>query len=301
MRVRERREHVVSREIEQDVLLTIPASEGRHPAIAYLPALGTRTLVCDLETSALGALIVALTAAGFVTLRAEPAPHASLDETLARHSASLDWLASLAEVDPERVFAFGHSLGGILAPHLSAKTRGIVAYGAPSRAWSECLALGARRQLALFGLAGEELEREARAAARLYHEVFEGNRDPVEVLRDDSEIAASRAARDVRNGRLFERDSSFHHALQRLDLEGSWRSASDVLAIQGEHDWVVEPDDHVRISGWAKRGSARTLVGLDHWMQRHASVAASFQKPGRGVVDPNWAEPVIEWLREESG
>jgi hypothetical protein len=296
MRVQERRDRIAS----GDVFVTVPEQSGRRPALLYLPALGTTTLVCDFEAHALGVLLSRLTATGFVTLRAEPRVGASLEDMLVAHRASHSFLLSLPEVDPERVFLFGHSLGGTLAPHVAARARGIVTYGAPSRSWSECMARSALRQLELFGLTGEELAREAELAARLYREVFEGGMEPADLMSSDPAIRASRAATDVRENTLFNRAPDFDRALQRLDLEKAWKMTANVLAVSGAHDWVVDSDDHRRIAGWAERGVALTLPGLDHWMQRHPSRASSYQNPGRGVIDPNWAEPVLEWLREES-
>ncbi len=302
MVVIERRLCVRSGRSSTDTHVTLPEGHENRPGVLYLPALGTTTLARDLASDAPDALLTllrALTDAGFVTLRAEPlASNASLGATLAIHRASFDALRALDEVDAERLFVVGHSLGGMIAPFVAERPRGIVAYAAPSRAWSECMALSAARQLKLWGLSGEELARETDAAARLYRMVFQEGQPPEQVLERFPEIASSRASVDVAGGTIFGRDAAFFHDIEQLDLESAWRRQSSVLALFGDQDWIVDPDDHVRIAGWAQRGTALTLGGVDHWMQRHPNREESFRCAGRGEVDPACARVMIEWMVE---
>ena len=87
------------------------------------------------------ALISGLTARGFVTMRVDkpgagesegpPCPEGGFDAELAGYRAALHELKEDPAVDPTRIFLFGDSLGGFMAPLLANETRvaGISAYG----------------------------------------------------------------------------------------------------------------------------------------------------------------------------
>jgi esterase/lipase len=53
-------------------------------------------------------------------------------------------------VDPERIYLFGHSMGGVLAPYLTAAVpvRGSMVYGTLARTWFEYQLENVRRQAA---------------------------------------------------------------------------------------------------------------------------------------------------------
>ena len=87
------------------------------------------------------ALISGLAARGFVTMRVDkpgagesegpPCPEGGFDAELAGYRAALHELKEDPAVDPTRIFLFGDSLGGFMAPLLANETRvaGISAYG----------------------------------------------------------------------------------------------------------------------------------------------------------------------------
>lgn len=302
--------------------LTRPRAEGAHPAVLLLPALGARVRTGPLAASALGDglafLLRGWADAGFVTLRVDPAgvgesggpayDEASLDDDVEGHRASLAWLAALPFVAGERVFVLGHSLGGALAPLLAGAGApapcGILVYGAPSRRWSVGLAEGARRQLTLAGVPDDVRQREAAHAARLYDLVLREGKSPEHLRRDHPELGGCRAAFDLSERHLHGRALDYFRALDSVDPEPAWRRVgAPVLALHGEHDWVVGDDDHTRIAAWVEasggRAAARTLPGLDHDWLRQESLAASFAGRGRGSLDPGAAAVTLSWMRAE--
>lgn len=302
--------------------VTRPRSEGRHPAVMVLPGLGARPLANPLAgapaTDALSALVRGWADAGLVTMRVDPAgvgesggpayADAELALEIDGYRAALDALAGLAFVDPARLFLFGLSLGGVLAPQVAAgrTVAGILVYGTTSRRWADCLADSARRQLGLAGLRGEELEREADHAARLYARVLREGVSAAAIATDSPDLAGSIAARDLTGDRLHGRAVRYFRALDAIEPEAAWRRAgAGALALHGEHDWIVAGDDHTRIAGWVaasgRRAEALTLPGLDHDLQRHEGLAASFARRGRGAVDGAPLAATLSWMIGEHG
>jgi pimeloyl-ACP methyl ester carboxylesterase len=298
--------------------LTRPRGGGPHPAVLLLPPLGTRSRTGPLhggpQNDGLAILLRGAAEDGFVTLRVDPSgvgasdgpsyADTSLAAELEGYRASLVWFSALPFVDRPCVFVLGHSLGGVLAPLVAEEVEvsGLVVYGAPSRRWSDTLAASARRQLALAGLAGEALEREASCAARLYELLLRSGVSPEHVVREHPELASCRAASDVSGHRLHGRSIAYFCALDSVEPAATWRRVcAPVLAVHGEHDWIVADDDHVRIAEWSRSSgrpaTALTLAGLDHDLLSYPSREASFANRGRGHVDPGATRPIVSWMR----
>jgi uncharacterized protein len=302
---------------------TRPREAGPHPAILYLPGLGARSLTGPLDAApprdGILLLLRAFSDAGFVTLRADPSgvgesegpafADADLGAEIDGHRAALEELLRSPAVDPARVFLFGHSLGGVLAPLIAGQSAprdrlaGVVVYGTTSRPWSECLADTARRQLALSTIADDQVLVESERAARLYRELLRAGSSFARVITDHPDLAGCVAASDVRESNLHGRSLDYWRKLERIDLEQAWRAVgAPVLALHGEHDWVVSADDPRRIAAFRAAAGARTstrvVAGLDHDLQRHSSLIASYRNRGRGVADAAAAAVAVAWMRD---
>jgi dienelactone hydrolase len=119
------------------------AAAGPAPAVFFLQGGGCSSI--DVPSASPNvwpyALISAIAARGFVTMRVDkpgagesegpPCPEGGFDSELAGYRAALNALLKDPSVDPSRVFLFGDSLGGFMAPLLASETRvaGISAYG----------------------------------------------------------------------------------------------------------------------------------------------------------------------------
>jgi pimeloyl-ACP methyl ester carboxylesterase len=175
----------------------------------------------------------------------------------------------MPEVDPDRLFVYGHSVGGMHAALLAeqAPLRGVVVYGSTARRWSACLRDGLRRQLSLRGVADAEIE---------------------DALRDfDAGFPDER----------YERSPAFHRQLDATDLEAAWRHAhTDLLVLIGEHDWVVGAEEQRDLAGLVEGATVVELDGLDHAFSRHASRADSLREYARGAFDERLIEVPVRWM-----
>jgi pimeloyl-ACP methyl ester carboxylesterase len=119
------------------------AATGPAPAVFFLQGGGCSSI--DVPSASPNAwpysLISAIAARGFVTMRVDkpgagesegpPCPEGGFDSELAGYRAALHALLEDPAVDPSRIFLFGDSLGGFVAPLLANETHvaGISAYG----------------------------------------------------------------------------------------------------------------------------------------------------------------------------
>ena len=78
-------------------------------------------------------------------------------------------LKARGDVDADRVFIFGHSMGGVMAPLLAADVpvRGIIVYGTIARTWTEYWLENLRRQMELADADPSAIDRDLRAEAAL--------------------------------------------------------------------------------------------------------------------------------------
>lgn len=198
-------------------------------------------------------------------------------------------VVALEELEIERIVIVAHSLGAMLAPLLAAArtTRGIVTIGAPARRWAEALTEGARRQLALGGLKGKALDREVAAAKELYVSVLRKAADLESLQSAAPDVAASVAARELAKETLHGVPLRYLRALDTVEPGKAWLAAgTEVVAVQGEFDFVVGESDHNTIAALVtaslQPAQAVTLGGVDHGLAEHRDMAAAFRNRGKG-------------------
>ncbi|HEX6604320.1 MAG TPA: alpha/beta fold hydrolase [Sphingomicrobium sp.] len=220
-------------------------------------------------------------------------------------------------VDPDRIFMFGHSLGGLEAPLLAAETppRGVAAYGTVLRNWADYHLDIDRYQTFLAngtdpGEAAAATERDRELFRRFYF----GKEAPAQLAAGNPAYGA--AMREVMGwdgtDRLFGRNYRFMQELAGLPLASAWRRAkTNVLALYGESDIVAIDDrDHKMIADIAdfyrpgsgrfvevaKTGHGMTLVGNRHEYREKAMAAEG--APPDGPFNPQVAEILAGWIKD---
>lgn len=255
-------------------IITHPDGAEKRPAVLFLQGISAESIDLSLPYEEPTArLIHGWARAGFVTMRLErrglgdseggPFEHTVFEQEVSDYRAALDALLRLPFVAPGSVFVFGHSVGGMIAPLLARDTalRGVMVYGTAATPWLECLAASSRRQLALRGVPGAEIE---------------------------AILARERAALGVPPD---ERSLAYHQQLHHAELARAWHEvACEVLVLHGEHDWVVGNEEQAQLMALLAardEGGARLLElpGLDHAMMLHRDRASSLSAYGRGAPD----------------
>lgn len=301
-------------------IVTVPdqsprAIDGRLPAFMFVQGIACDTIDRPLWPDVVDTRLVhEMAKAGFVTMRVDkpgigdsegpPCSEIGFAEELEGFAAALRQLAAMPEVDPDRIHVFGHSMGGVMAPYLSAAVpvRGTIVYGTLVRTWFEYQLENVRRQMELQGYGPEFVTAAVQAEARTSSVVLIEKGTLGDVWERWPELRQPTQGVMLDEEHQSTRHMRFFHELQDLNLAEAWlASTGDVLAIWGEHDWVSSHDDHVRIASLVERrtpGAGRSMVlpGADHAFTRHANVTASLLLMGRGEWMPDLPETVLAWI-----
>lgn len=176
-------------------------------------------------------------------------------------------LVEVRGVDPDRIFIFGHSLGGIQAPLLAAERapRGIAVFGTGLRSWADYHRDLLQFQPFLMGGA-DPVEWSATTAQdrEMLRRFYFMRQAPAQIAAEVPELAARMREVMLWDGgdRMLGRHFKFMQDLAHLPLIAAWRdSRTNVLAMYGESDFAALWDeDHrmiVDIANHYRPGSGR--------------------------------------------
>lgn len=159
--------HVDAVRGRQRTLLSTPlpgVAGQRHPALLFVQGVTLSSIDQPLtDTNAYSRIVAAFANSGFVTMRVEkpgvgdsegsPATTVDFEQELDGYRQALKALRARPDVDPSRIFIFGHSMGGLWAPLLASEApiRGIAVAGTGFRTWIEYALENTRRQSLLGG------------------------------------------------------------------------------------------------------------------------------------------------------
>jgi dienelactone hydrolase len=291
------------------------ARAGRHPALLYVQGITCDSIDRPDRPDAADTRIVhALARQGFVTLRVDkpglgdsegpPCHEIGFAEELDGYRAALSALAAMPDVDPRRIYVFGYSMGGVMAPYLArdGRVRGSIVYGTLARTWFEYQLENARRQSALAGKSPAEVSDDVLGQAKESSMILVDKKTLGDVWRRWPELRQEPDGLMLNENHIATRSMKFFHELQDLNLARAWQESSGaVLAIYGEYDWVTALQDHQMIADIVNArtpgaGSVLTLPQVDHGFTRHASLQDSFKAMGRGTWEAELPKRMLTWI-----
>lgn len=297
------------------------AKAARRPALLFIQGVTLSSVDFPLSADNGYARIVrAFADSGFVTLRvdkpgvgdSEGGPGAKVDfqQELDGYRQGLKALLARPDVDAERVFIFGHSMGGLWGPVLAGefKLKGIAVAGTTFRTWMEYSLENARRQSLLDGTSRAEVHDEVtRQSAVLTAVLIE--RQPPAVVAERMPALKATVEEMFPGGVYAGRSLDFWRQVNDLNLPAAWSKASGhVLALWGESDFIISGLDHDLLAAHvnAERPGTATAVKLprsDHAFLTTDSQADSFAhwgKPGK-AFNRNVLDALSAWLKPLAG
>lgn len=303
-------------------IVTMPQekSVAKRPVFVFLQGIYCASIDRPAQLQAADTRLVhAMAQRGFVTLRVDKAglgdsqgpACGDLDFTseLTAYIEAIKQVKQLEGVDADRVYVFGHSMGGVMVPFVAQATplRGAIVYGTLARTWLEYTLENTRRQMQLIGATPGEVTDSVRNTARLFGPVFVDKLTPGHVWAKHPELKEAESPMlDAR--RIASRDATFYHQLQDLNIAQAWADAqTNVLALHGEFDWVSSKEDHDMIASIvASREGAvaesRTIMFADHGLTSHLTQQMSIAKMGQGKELEQLPQVVHDWIvRVEGG
>jgi uncharacterized protein len=309
--------YVVSGGARIRTIVSRPTAPGRHPVLFFIPGMGPVSLDEPLSgPSAESRILNAFAEAGYVTVRVEKpgigdsegGPYTDVDfETeLDTYRQALKAVKHYAFVDPDDVFIFGHSIGGVFGPVLAAETpvKGVAVYGTMVKTFTEYMLENTRRQARLFGNDAVSVDVTLRALADGLHRLVVEGQDPkaIAAARPDVGLVLDRFAP---GGRINGRTPRFWAQATNQNLPARWaKGDASVLAIWGNGDFIATEADHPLIADIVNRarpgkGAAVVLDGVDHGFRKVASMADAFRRRGeRGEFDPQIVTTLKAWVEK---
>ncbi|MEI7658861.1 MAG: alpha/beta fold hydrolase [Phycisphaerae bacterium] len=307
-------------------IVTTPTGEarvrdGRRPAFMYVQGIICQTVDRPSSPDAVDTRIIhEMAKAGFVTMRvdkpgigdSEGPPCHTIDfkTELEGYQAALKQLAAMPEVDSGRIFIFGHSMGGVMAPYMSAEVpvRGTIVYGTLVRTWFEYQLENVRRQSALDPSISEaDITDAVLAEAKTSATVLVDKKTLGDAWARWPELRQPTQGIMLDENHMSTRSMSFFHQLQDLNLARAWeRSTGAVLAVYGEYDWVTSLKDHDMIAAIVNRrtpgaGASITMPKADHAFTTHASLEESVRAMGGGEWDAELPPRMLAWIDSVDG
>jgi uncharacterized protein len=283
-----------SGEAKLRTLVTRPAQiAGKAPAFLIIQGYVCSSIIDAGPSNPYRRLSETLAQEGFVVMRAEkpnvgdsrggPAcEDMDLDAEAAGFRAAFEALKARPDVDPAKVFIFGHSLGGVTGPMFAreAGAAGVAVYGITPTPWFEYLLQITRAQGWGGGGDAAETERVLRVLQPALYELLVRGRTPQEVVKDQPAAGPVFQQTLAWDGgrRLLTRDVSTLQDLNSLDQTALWTALDrPVLAMHGTADVAVTFREGPRAIARMSRGTYCEFDGLNHGFARAGSLEGEYK------------------------
>jgi alpha-beta hydrolase superfamily lysophospholipase len=303
----------VDRSLRRTLVTAPHGATGKHPAVLFIGGIGCYSIdVATNPEDPYMRLAHDLSKRGFVTMRLEksgvgdsqgpPCPTVDYVTEAVSYAVAFDALRAYPQVDPARVYVFGHSIGSVIAPRLALQkpVAGIVIAEGVGRDWFEYELINSRRQEELGGSTPAEVDHALLLKEDCMHRLLVEKQD-----RD----ALLRATPECKDYVQYPAPPAYFQQIVGFNMAEPWSKLSaPVLAIYGTADFVTDEADHRRIVdivNGAHPGNAKLAVidGMDHYLVPAASQRASLERVQKPAAQPakydeRFSAAVVAWLCE---
>lgn len=288
--------HVVSGAARIRTIVTRPHAPGRHPVLFFIQGLGPATVDQPLSgPEPYSRILNEFAGSGYVTVRVEkpgigdseggPFPDLDFQAELDAYRQALTEVRKYTFVDVDKVFIFGHSMGGVFGPIVASEipVRGIAVYGTVSKTLMEYFLENWRRQAVLAGDDPARIDSMLRDLAAALHYLLTEQKRPEEILRARPDLRST-LAKLAPAGSVNGRSLRFWSQLATRNLPAYWaKGSADVLAIWGKNDFIATEADHPFIAEIVNKarpgkGTYLALEGSDHGFRKTVSLEDSFKR-----------------------
>ncbi|MFY8003380.1 MAG: serine aminopeptidase domain-containing protein [Chitinophagaceae bacterium] len=290
------------------------------PAILFIQGYTCGEMV-DLDTlHPYRQLTDGLTKAGYIVMRVEKpgvgnclntkaCSEINFNEEVEAFEAALQHLKkAIPMVDTSKIHIWGHSLGGIISPVITAKNpwiKGAIVYGTLNKIWGEYIVDMTRIQNEGFGLSPVEVENNVRAVRKIVYEIYTQKKSPIQFATENPElvpILKEQFMWQPASNLIFTRSSEFNQTLDDVNPNEHWsKTKAKVLAIYGEADIEALNADGaqniVKTVNHYHPGNASFLFlkGTDHSFARVGTIEDGYKTK----ADPNYYNIMIRNFNPE--
>jgi photosystem II stability/assembly factor-like uncharacterized protein/dienelactone hydrolase len=308
------------------VIINKPFKETKMPAMLFIPGY-TCSSIDELPPSHPYKRIVdAFVDAGYVTLRIEksglgdskntpPCESCDLLDEIENFEVGLKKLKSLPYVDTNQIIIVGHSMGGIVAPAISAKNQvaGVIVYGTTAKSWFEYQIEMYRVQNALAGMNPIEVEQSVLEQYDLNYRYFVKKEKLEDLAKDPKADSVLRTAWQYDgNGKIYSRNAEYWRQIQDYPHLENWKNTTAKVLVQfGESDFqAFSKADHQQIVNTVNHfhpGNATlmTYPSTDHYFAKSGTMQEAYDKFGEGKIqqlfdeyNPEVGQSAVRWSND---
>ncbi len=308
------------------VIINKPFKEAKMPAMLFIPGY-TCSSIDELPSSHPYKRIVdAYVDAGFVTLRIEksgigdskntpPCESCDLLDEIENFEVGLKKLKSLPYVDTNQIIIVGHSMGGIVAPAISAKHQvtGVIVYGTTAKSWFEYQIEMYRVQNALAGMNPIEVEQSVLEQYDLNYRYFVKKEKLEDLAKDPKADSVLRTAWQYDgNGKIYSRNAEYWRQIQDYPHLENWKNTTAKVLVQfGESDFqAFSKADHQQIVNTVNyfhpgNATLMTYPSTDHYFAKSGTMQEAYDKFGEGKIqqlfdeyNPEVGLSAVRWSNE---
>jgi photosystem II stability/assembly factor-like uncharacterized protein/dienelactone hydrolase len=287
------------------VIINKPFKEAKMPAMLFIPGY-TCSSIDELPPSHPYKRIVdAFVDAGYVTLRIEksglgdskntpPCESCDLLDEIENFEVGLKKLKSLPYVDTNQIIIVGHSMGGIVAPAISAKNQvaGVIVYGTTAKSWFEYQIEMYRVQNALAGMNPIEVEQSVLEQYDLNYRYFVKKEKLEDLAKDPKADSVLRTAWQYDgNGKIYSRNAEYWRQIQDYPHLENWKNTTAKVLVQfGESDFqAFSKADHQQIVNTVNyfhpgNATLMTYPSTDHYFAKSGTMQEAYDKFGEGKI-----------------
>lgn len=294
----------------QRIILTRLDKPEKQPLVVFIGGIGCYSLDSPFDTTRSEIqLLNYLSRSGFSCARLEKpgmgdnAGHCkscqevSFMEESDSYTASIEELKKRTDIDPQRVYIIGHSMGGVFAPLVAQKTeiRGIISYGTIGSSFIEYLAKTRRTIAEAYQMNPIETDQMIKDFCECSALYFAENKTT-------QEAAASKEICKEYLGIFDLRSRAYNSQLYALNLPEEWsRFKGKSLFLWGSSDYVASREDHEILNkavNYYHKGNStfKVVENTDHGMNKARSFTEA--QLGTGMYDPETAKIMLSWLKE---
>ena len=308
------------------VIINKPFKENKMPAMLFIPGYTCSSIDELTNDHPYKRIVDAYVDAGYVTLRIEksglgdskntpPCESCDLLDEIENFEVGLKKLKSLPYVDTNQIIIVGHSMGGIIAPAISAKNKvaGVVVYGTTAKSWFEYQIEMYRVQNALAGMNPIEVEQSVIEQYDLNYRYFVKKERLEDIAKDPKADSVLRMSWEYDgNGKIYSRNAEYWRQIQDYPHLENWKNTKAKVLVQfGESDFqAFSRADHQQIVNtvnYFNPGNATlmTYPSTDHFFAKSGTSQEAYNKFANGQIQQLFDEynhevglSAVKWSNE---
>lgn len=295
----------------QRIIITRPKSKTSLPIVVFLGGIGCYSLDTPLDTNRSELqLLNKLAREGFTTIRIEKpgvgdgagygkaCNEVGFHEEVQGYVQAIEDLRQRKGLTEKDVFIIGHSMGGLMAPLIAAKTdiKGIIAYGTIGSNFMEYLMKTRRTIGEAYEWAPEETDEYVKDYCECAAYYFIDKMTTEEAARKKASCSDYLSVFDLRSRK-------YNEELYDINIPAAWKDYSgQALLAWGESDFISSREDHElivkAIKHYNRDATIAFIKNADHGM----NTASSFQeaRANPGSYNREVGRVFLGWLKKQS-